>query len=89
MVTNPCHLIGGENLKKAHKKMFSQTNYVEQDTARNHMALVKTNRVSKYTLSVQKYAIHNIRRFQYYPFIILVMSSKNELINLKPPKYLR
>ena len=59
MVTNPCHLIGGENLKKAHKKMFSQTNYVEQDTARNHMALVKTNRISKYTLSVQKYAIHN------------------------------
>ena len=39
--------------------MFSQTNYVEQDTARNHMALVKTNRVSKYTLFVQKYAIHN------------------------------
>ena len=34
--------------------MFFQKNYVEQDSTKNHLALAKTNRVSKYTLSVQK-----------------------------------
>ena len=35
--------------------MFSETNYMKQDSTKNHLALAKTNRVSKYTLS-----IHNI-----------------------------
>ena len=34
--------------------MFSQTNYMEQDSTKNHMTLAKTNRISKYMLSVQK-----------------------------------
>ena len=34
--------------------MFSQTNYEEQDSTKNHMILAKTNLVSKYTLTVQK-----------------------------------
>ena len=34
--------------------MFSQTNYMGQDSTKNHLALAKTNRISKYTLSVQK-----------------------------------
>ena len=34
--------------------MFSETNYMEQDSPKNRLALVKTNRVSKYILSVQK-----------------------------------
>ena len=35
-------------------KMFSETNFVEQDFSRNCLALVKTSRVSKYMLSAQK-----------------------------------
>ena len=34
--------------------MFSQTNYIEQDSTKNHLTLEKTNRVCKYTLSIQK-----------------------------------
>ena len=35
--------------------MFSQTNYIKQDSTNNHLHLAKTNRMnSKYTLSVQK-----------------------------------
>ena len=34
--------------------MFSQTSYMKQDSTKNNLALTKTNRVSKYTLSVQK-----------------------------------
>ena len=33
--------------KKTHRKMFSQTNYMEQDPTKSHMALGKTNCVSK------------------------------------------
>ena len=34
--------------------MFSETNYMEQDSSKNCLALVKTNHVSKFMLSVQK-----------------------------------
>ena len=40
--------------KLIHRKMFSETNYMEQDFTKNSLGLVKTNRVSKYMLSVQK-----------------------------------
>ena len=43
----------GKN-KKTLRKMFSGTNYMEQDSSKNRSALVKTNRVSKFVLSVQK-----------------------------------
>ena len=33
--------------------MFSEFNYMEQDSQKNRLALVKTNRVSKYMLSMQ------------------------------------
>ena len=48
------HIIQWRKLKKNHRKMFSQTNYREQDSTKNHMILAKTNLVSKYTLTVQK-----------------------------------
>ena len=34
--------------------MFSETNFMEQDSSKNCLALVKTSRVSKYMLSAQK-----------------------------------
>ena len=34
--------------------MFSETNNMDQDSSKNRLALVKTNRVSKHVLSVQK-----------------------------------
>ena len=34
--------------------MFSETNYMEQKSSKNCLALVKTNHVSKFMLSVQK-----------------------------------
>ena len=34
--------------------MFSETNFMEQDSSKNRLALVKTNCVSKYMLSTQK-----------------------------------
>ena len=34
--------------------MFSETNFLGQDSSKNRLALVKTNRVSKYMLSAQK-----------------------------------
>ena len=34
--------------------MFSQTIYMEQVSTKNHLTLAKTNRVSQYTLSIQK-----------------------------------
>ena len=42
--------------------MFSQTNYIEQDSAKHHLTLAKANRVSKYcTRSLCKlFAIYNI-----------------------------
>ena len=33
--------------------MFSETNYMEQDFKKNRLALLKTNRVFKYMLSMQ------------------------------------
>ena len=55
-------------------------NYMEQGSTKNGLALLKTNRVSKYMLSVQKknYAIHNIN---------VKARVKNIPSNLKPPKY--
>ena len=67
---------------KTDRNMFSQTNHMEQDSTKNHMTLAKTNRISKYMLSVQKlwYLQHKCKGSskRYYPFIILIMSSKNE-----------
>ena len=40
--------------KKTHWKTFSETNYMEEDSSKNRLALVKTNSVSKYIFSVQK-----------------------------------
>ena len=34
--------------------MFSQTNYMKQDSKKNYLALAKTNHVFKYILSAQK-----------------------------------
>ena len=34
--------------------MFSETNYMEEDSSKNRLVLVKTNRVSKFMLSVKK-----------------------------------
>ena len=68
--------------------MFSQTNYIEQDSAKHHLTLVKANRVSKYcTRSLCKlFAIYNKSKgsSKHYPFIIV--SSKNGSVNLKLPK---
>ena len=44
----------GENLKKAHRKMFSQTNHMKQDYIKNHLTLAKTNCVSNCTLFCAK-----------------------------------
>ena len=49
---NPYHSL--EKNKKTLRKMFSETNFMEQDSSKNRLALVKTNRVSKYMLSAQK-----------------------------------
>ena len=66
-------------------------NYIEQDSTKNHLALVKTSRVSKSTISMRKscYSQHKYKDLskKYHPVIILVMPSKNEPINLKLPKY--
>ena len=55
---------------------------MEQDSTKNRLALMKTNRVSNYTLSVQKfcYSQHKYKATskKYYPVIILVMLLKNE-----------
>ena len=53
---------------------------MEQDSTKNRVFLVKTDRVSKYTLSVQKlcYSQHKYKGSskKYYPFIILVILQK-------------
>ena len=61
--------------------MFSETNFTEQDSSKNCLALVKTNRVSKYMLSAQKlccshYEYKNARLRNIV--LSLVMPSKNE-----------
>ena len=43
-----------KKIKKTLWKMFSETNYMEQKSSKNCLALVKTNHVSKFMLSVQK-----------------------------------
>ena len=43
-----------KKIKETLRKMFSETSYMEQDSSKNCLASVKTNRVSKYMLSVQK-----------------------------------
>ena len=43
-----------EKNKKTFRKMFSETNYMEQDSSKNRLASMKISRVSKYMLSVQK-----------------------------------
>ena len=48
------HIIHWRKRKKTLWKMFSETNFLGQDSSKNHLALVKTNRVSKYMLSAQK-----------------------------------
>ena len=70
--------------------MFSETNFMEQDSSKNRLTLLKTNRVSKYMLSAQKlccsyYQYKKARVRNYIIFvIILVMPSKNESIpNIK------
>ena len=64
--------------------MFSETNFLEQDSSKSRLALVKTNRVSKYMLSAQKlccsYYKYKGSSKKYCPVIILVMPSKNESI---------
>ena len=66
-------------------------NYMEQDSTKSRVALVKTNHVSKYTLSVQKLCYsqdkYKSSSKKYYSFIILVMPLKNGSIKLKLPKY--
>ena len=47
------HIIHWEK-NKTLRKIFSETNYMVQDSSKNRLALVKTNRVSKFMLSVQK-----------------------------------
>ena len=48
------HIIHWKTIKKTLQKMFSENNFMEQDSSKNRLALVKTNRVSKYMLSAQK-----------------------------------
>ena len=55
--------------------MFSETNYMKQDSPKNRLALVKSNRVSKYMLSVQK--LYS----SYYKY------KKVQVRNLVPPLY--
>ena len=43
-----------EKNKKTLRKMFPETNYMEQDSSKNRLASMKISRVSKYMLSVQK-----------------------------------
>ena len=63
---------------------------MEQDSTENRVALVKTNRVSKFTLPVlSKYSQDKYKGSskEHNSFIILVMPTKNESINFKLPKY--
>ena len=56
-------------------------NYMEQDSTNNGVVLMKTDIVSKYTLSVQKFLFQDKYKSsskKYYCFIILVMPTKNE-----------
>ena len=74
-------------LKQKKKWLFlikKTCNYMEQDSTKNRAVLVKTDRVSKYTLSVQKLLFQDKYKSsskKYYSFIILVMPTKNESID--------
>ena len=48
------HIIHWKKVKKTLRKMFSKTNFMEQDSSKNRLALVKTNCVSKHMLSAKK-----------------------------------
>ena len=70
--------------------MFPETNYMEKDSTKSLLALVKTNRVSKYMLSVQKLCCswHKYKgpSKNNYPVILLVMPSvpnPNQYQNIK------
>ena len=59
-------------------------NYMKQDSTKNRVVLVKTDRVSKYTLSVQKLLFQDKYKRsskKYYSFIILVMATKNQSLD--------
>ena len=47
------HIIQWKKIQKL-RKMFSEINFMEQDSSKNRLALVKANRVSKCMLSAQK-----------------------------------
>ena len=72
-------------LKQKNGFLIKKTcNYMEQDSTKNRVVLVKTDRVSKYTLSVQKLLFQDKYKSsskKYYSFIILVMPMKNESID--------
>ena len=57
------HIIHWKKFKKINRKMYSQINYIKQDSTKSHPTVSKTNRVSKYTLSVLKlcYSQHKYR----------------------------
>ena len=46
------HIIHWIKLEKSHREMFPQTKCMEEDSTKNHLALAKANRISKYTLFV-------------------------------------
>ena len=48
------HIIHWKKNLKTLRKMFSETNYIKEDASKNRLVLVKTNRVSKFMLSVKK-----------------------------------
>ena len=73
-------------LKQKYRFLIKKTcNYMEKGSTKNYVVLVKTNRVSKYTLSVQKlwYSQDEYKGSskKYYSFITLVKPTKNESIN--------
>ena len=78
-------------LKQKNGFLIKKTcNYMEQDSSKDRVDLVKTNRVSKYTLSVQKLCYSKDKykgSSKKHFFFILVMPRKNESINWKLPKY--
>ena len=61
---NPYPLL--EKINKTLRKMFPETNFIEQDSSKNRLAFVKTNRVSKYMLLRRNIAVHtmNIKRLE-------------------------
>ena len=58
---------------------------MEQDSTKNCMVFIKINRVSKYTLSMQKLCYsqdkYKSSSKKIYSFIIIIMPKKNKSIN--------